>query len=121
VTILSYSEVQCLSIPGVIADQTSFSIKLGDSVYACANSDISKCKYKQLEAGSFPKIESMDHISGDLVLTGKDFFTSGYEAHVSVAGIEADSVIINSGTQVTAKWTLGIPPITLSTPILWFK
>jgi len=48
--------------------------------------------------------------SGDtLVFTGLNFFTSGYSAKASFMGIEADSVTIDSETQVTATWSLGVP------------
>lgn len=91
------------------------------TVYPCANTDTSKCKYKQLTSGAFPKVTALDFTSGDLVITGTGFFTNAYKANVSVSGIEADTVTINSATKVTAKWIKGMPPKAVDIPILWFN
>jgi hypothetical protein len=50
-----------------------------------------------------------------MVLTGINFFTSGYTGVVSYAGINATSVVIDSATQATATWTDGVPIRSTST------
>lgn len=53
---------------------------------------------------------------------GSNFFTRGYTANSSYAGIFADQVTIDSATQVTATWALGIPPLGQEiVPSLWFN
>jgi len=53
-------------------------------------------------------------------LTGTDFFTSGYYANASFATIRADTVTVDSPTQVTAAWSKGLPPMDSDTPSLYF-
>jgi hypothetical protein len=44
------------------------------------------------------------------VFTGTDFdFSSEYSPLASFAGIQADSVVVDSATQATATYTLGVP------------
>jgi hypothetical protein len=43
-------------------------------------------------------------------LTGTGFFTADYYANVSFATINADTVSVDSATQVTAAWSKGLPP-----------
>lgn len=57
-----------------------------------------------------------------IVFTGTNFFTSGYTANVSYAGVVADTVTVDSATQVTATWSMGMPPLGLAyVPSLWFN
>lgn len=61
--------------------------------------------------------------SGDtLVFTGLNFFTSDYSAGATFLGIAADSVAIDSDTQVTATWDKGVPTTSSDSaaPGLWF-
>ena len=61
--------------------------------------------------------------SGDtLVFTGSNFFTSDYSAGASFMAVEADSVTIDSDTQATATWSLGVPTTSSDSaePGLWF-
>jgi len=53
-------------------------------------------------------------------LTGTDFFTTDYYANVSFATIKADTVSVDSATQVTAAWSKGLPPMDSDTPSLYF-
>lgn len=57
-----------------------------------------------------------------MVFTGTNFFTtSTYEAKTTFCGIYADTVTVDSETQATATWTLGIPPCGNATPSLTFN
>jgi len=61
-------------------------------------------------------------VSNQIVFTGTDFFTSGYAVNASYSGIPADTVVVDSATQVTATWTMGIPPLSSAVvPKLWFN
>lgn len=50
-------------------------------------------------------------VTGQIVFTGTDFFATGYTANASYGGTVADSVTIDSATQVTAIWNYGLPPL----------
>lgn len=57
-----------------------------------------------------------------VVFTGSDFFTAGFNANSSLAGVYADTIVVDSATQVTATWNKGVPA--LSSPSkaeLFFK
>jgi len=57
-----------------------------------------------------------------MVITGTGFKTTGYTAEVIWNNITADTVTIDSVTQVTADWTDGIPTtISKIKPSLNFK
>jgi len=44
------------------------------------------------------------------VFTGTDFdFSTDYSAIATFEGIQADSVVVDSATQATATYTLGVP------------
>jgi hypothetical protein len=61
--------------------------------------------------------------AGDtLVFTGLNFFTSDYSAAATFMDVEADSVTIDSDTQVTATWSKGVPTTSSDSeePGLWF-
>lgn len=48
--------------------------------------------------------------SSSIVFTGTDFdFSADYSAIATFAGIQADSVVVNSATQATATFNLGAP------------
>lgn len=60
--------------------------------------------------------------TGSMVFTGTNFVTtSTFQARTTYCGIYADTVTVDSATQVTATWTLGIPPCGTATPILSFN
>jgi hypothetical protein len=75
----------------------------------------------QVSDASFPVAYSSSVSAASLTLTGTSFYTSDYDAKVSIAGVEADSVTINSGTEVVATWDMGIPPVSGGTALLWFE
>jgi hypothetical protein len=70
-----------------------------------------------------PAVASIDNsVSNTIVFTGTNFFESGYTANASYGGAPADTVVIDSATQVTATWTLGMPPLGEALiPKLWFN
>jgi hypothetical protein len=51
-----------------------------------------------------------------LSFSGSNFFASGYTAVAKYCGATADSVSIDSATQVTATWTKGVPPCLVPAP-----
>jgi hypothetical protein len=84
----------------------------------------SQCVYEQQSSSAnMPAFTAIDNsVSNTVVFTGTNFFTSGYNAHVEYGGAEADTVTIDSATQVTATWTYGMPPVGESLiPALWFN
>lgn len=62
-----------------------------------------------------PKITAVSKTDATtIVITGTDFWTVGYSGKVTLVGVAATSVTIDSSTQVTAVWTTGVP--TSATP-----
>ena len=45
------------------------------------------------------------------MFTGVNFLSSGYSVSASYNGIKADTVTVDSATQVTATWNLGVPAL----------
>jgi hypothetical protein len=75
-----------------------------------------------LSTGIYPAVTSTDISTGNMVFTGTNFVTtSTYQARTNFCGIYADTVTVDSATQVTATWTLGIPPCGTATPSLTFN
>jgi hypothetical protein len=77
----------------------------------CANSDAMKCSYGQGSNYTMPTVTSVSQTSNsDLTFTGNNFFTSGYNYLAEMGAINADSVTINSATEIVATWFTGVPP-----------
>jgi len=59
--------------------------------------------------------------SKTITITGTGFYTSAYTAEALFEGIKADTTTIDSATQVTAKFTNGVPVAnTAVSPVLKF-
>jgi len=76
-----------------------------------------------LSTGAYPAVTSTDISTGSMVFTGTNFFTntSTHDAITTFCGISADTVAVDSATQVTATWSLGIPPCGTVSPVLYFN
>lgn len=68
-----------------------------------------------------PTVSSYATTEDTITITGINFFTSSYTAKFSYAGVTADSVTIDSATQVTATFTNGVPLSYATLPVLWFE
>lgn len=67
-----------------------------------------------------PAVDSVAKTGSTIVFTGTDFITTG-NASASFAGVAANSVVVDSATQATATWTLGVPlNSNASKPVLSF-
>jgi len=122
IKIPSYGVVECTTIASEIAEGTNIEAKLSATTYGCAGADATLCQYKQLSTGAYPAVTATDISSGSMVFTGTNFFTATtYEARTTYCGIYADTVSVDSATQVTATWTLGIPPCGTAKPVLTFN
>jgi len=70
---------------------------------------------------SYPSVTSISVSNPTVTLNGQNFITSGFTANVQLAGVNADSVMIVSSTQIQATWKMGIPPLSSSlAPIVSF-
>ena len=131
---VAYGRLECLTNQSVIA-ATQVSIKQDSSssstaTYTCANQDTTKCAFEQPAATSAPP-SSLPDVSdvqaqgaplNQVVFTGTNFFTTGYSALATFHGIAADTVTVDSATQVTATWTHGLPLVaTPAIPALGFQ
>jgi hypothetical protein len=78
--------------------------------------------YEASENTTSPDIGSIaNDVTGQIVFTGTNFFDTGHTANASYGGTYADTIVIDSATQVTATWTYGLPPLgTAVVPELWF-
>ena len=68
-----------------------------------------------------PNVTSSSVVSNNISFTGTNFFTSGYTPFANYAGVNADTVTINSATDAVATFNYGVPYNGLgSNPILFF-
>lgn len=106
---------------GTVIGAKSYESSESISCYNSANSAL--CQYQQVETDTFPVVSSISNaVSNQIVFTGTNFYTTGYAANSSYGGAYADSISIDSATQVTATWTYGLPPMTDALmPLLWFN
>lgn len=114
VKVRSYGELECITTPGVINASTVIGAKSYEenSHSPCNNTNSALCTYEQLTTGTFPVVTSLsDSVPGQIVFTGTNFFTTGYNANASYGGFFADTIVIDSATQATATWDLGFPPL----------
>jgi len=111
----SYSQVKCRTYPGVYTAGSLIGAKsylTGETLDCIGGNSSAACLYKQVASSNFPEVSSISNaVSNKIVFTGTNFFTSGYTGNASYGGVIADSITIDSATQVTATWTYGLPPI----------
>lgn len=109
VTIKAYGSFECLTKPGEILESNALKIKTADGKYECANTDKTKCKFKQLTASS-PTVTGFTVKSATVLeVAGTSFPTSGYTGSVVFKGVESTSAVIDSATKVTATFAKGVP------------
>jgi hypothetical protein len=117
VTVVAYGVIQCKTITGEIS-QTELSIKQGTVTYACVTSN---CQYEQSTSSSFPVVTSVSKTDSTIVFTGTGFYLADFTANASFASINADSVAVDSSTQITATFNLGVPVVaSAAAPLLTF-
>jgi len=69
-----------------------------------------------------PKVSSITKSETTLVFKGTNFFTADFDASSVLDGVKADSVVVDSATQITATWSKGVPALKLAKkPELSFK
>jgi len=108
-------ETKWVSSYGVLNCKTSKTEILSGDVFlydtvgqvesACASS----CTYEQLAASASPSTTSVSSTETTIVFSGANFQTSAHTVRASLAGIAADSVVVDSTGQVTATWANGVP------------
>jgi phage major head subunit gpT-like protein len=105
-----------------VGTKSSIKVKVADKVYACANTDATKCDFTRSGEATMPKVDSLTKTDTTIVFTGKNFYTTDHVGKAKFMGIQADSVVANSATQVTATWTTGVPTTssTKEYPVLYF-
>ena len=97
VKITAYGVAECHTLASEIASG-EVQLIVGSNTYNCSNSDPNKCHYQQAAAGAFPAISAISKTEQTVVITGTNFFTTGYFANVTIENIKADSVVIDSET-----------------------
>lgn len=90
---------------------TQLSIKQDSNIYDCANSDTSQCQYEQLASSAFPAVTEVSKTDDTLVFTGTGFDLADFTVSAEFAGVTADAVVVDSSTQATATFTLGVPVV----------
>lgn len=74
-----------------------------------------------MTASTFPASSSSSKTSTTIVFTGTNYDISGYTATAIFGGIAADSIVVDSASQVTATFTKGVPVVSADTaPVLTF-
>jgi hypothetical protein len=109
VEILSYGVVNCQTKKQEI-NASSLKVMHGTASHASA---VSSLTFAQLNAdsGRKPSVSSVSKTATTIVFTGSNFGTSAapLTGSASFMGVDADSVNVDSATQVTATWTDGVP------------
>lgn len=122
--IKTYGKIECHTNKITVPAASTMAIKMvKDSlVHACANSDTTKCQYKQVPEDPNPKTTAVALTdSGTVTFTGENYYTCGYNAVVTFGGIKADTVTISTAISLVATWNKGVPTVTAATvPILEF-
>lgn len=123
-TIPSYGKVVCRTKAATFTAGTYVRVQLGGSYYPCTTNSTGACNFTQADGAAFPAVGSTGLVktSKTIAFTGTDFYTTGYTANASFAGIKADSVVVASATSATATWNRGVPLAAAATaPDLWFE
>jgi hypothetical protein len=121
VEITAYGSVNCQTRKQEIS-ASGLQVQQGAASYASAVSTLS---FSQLnsDSSSMASISALSKTGTTMIITGTNF-PNPATATVSFEGVAADSVTIDSTTQVTATWTDGVP-LTSSTagsqPVLRFE
>lgn len=110
------SQVRCKTTTGTKV-QDSLRLRVGTQLYVC--SDLLLCNYETTTA--MPTVSSFTTSGSNILVSGSNFLTSGFSAQLTYAGVTADSVSIDSASQVTATFNLGVPLSTSVKPVLWFE
>ena len=118
--VVAYGKVECDTKAEVLASG-ALKVVVGTESFACVDTAGTACNYEQSAAAVFPAVDSATLTATSIVFTGTNFLTTGHTAKSSLSGVSADTVVVDSTSQVTATWTLGTPfiPAALS-PLLMF-
>lgn len=96
-TISEYGIVKCKTITGEMVSK-QLRIKQGSDFYECVNSDTAMCLYEQLASSPFPATESTTKTDATIVFTGTNFDIASLTPSATFAGVDADSVVVDSAT-----------------------
>lgn len=76
------------------------------------NADTDLCLYEQMASSPFPATESTAKTDTTIVFTGTNFDIASYTPSATFAGVHAHSVVVDSASQATATFNLGVPIVT---------
>ena len=108
--VTSYGVVQCKTLAQEIPSTVLSVSHLGE-ITPCVNTDTSACTYEQLATSAFPAVESTSLTANTIVFTGTNLDIGDFTASASFFDVEATSVVIDSATQATATFDLGVPVV----------
>lgn len=110
--VISYGKVTCWWKTRRGFGNEEMYLVYGDDVYHCTDtdSDSTACAVTKTSAG-FPQITSSTITDANtIVVTGSGYeFSDDHEAIFTFAGVPADSITIDSDTQMTVTYLLGVP------------
>lgn len=106
--VVSYGIVECRTIAQELA-ATELMVSQNGNNFPCENFDKTECTYEQSADSSFPLVASTSKTDGTIVFTGTNLDIAGFTASATFANVLADSVVIDSATQATATFNLGVP------------
>ena len=107
-TVTAYGVVQCKTLAQEIAS-TELSITKDGEVSPCVSTDKSVCTYEQLASSAFPAVQSVSKTDSTIVFTGTNFDIADFTHSAFYFNVEATSVVVDSATQATATFDLGVP------------
>ena len=110
-TVTTFGVVECRTLAQEIAS-TELSVSHLGAISACVSIDASVCTYEQLAASAFPAVESTSLTQTTIVFTGTNLDIADCTATASFFDVDATSVVVDSATQATATFDLGVPVVT---------
>mmetsp|Transcript_20906 Transcript_20906/g.32383 ORF Transcript_20906/g.32383 Transcript_20906/m.32383 type:complete len:339 (+) Transcript_20906:3983-4999(+) len=123
--VVSSGVLKCRTIAGLqIPANSVISFVDESSSYECANSQTSMCEYSQTASAAMPTVSAASITSSTiLVLTGTAFlFDRSFTPKVSIGGVPASTVVIDSDTSLSTTWDLGVPVLAeATTPVVEFE
>ena len=110
-SVTAYGVVQCKTLAQEI-ESTELSISKDGEISSCVSTDKSVCTYEQLASSAvFPTVSSISNSKSTILFTGTNFDITDFTHTASFYDVEATSVVIDSVTQATATFDLGIPVV----------
>mmetsp|Transcript_20884 Transcript_20884/g.32254 ORF Transcript_20884/g.32254 Transcript_20884/m.32254 type:complete len:126 (+) Transcript_20884:4036-4413(+) len=104
VSIIGSDKLRCVTTAGIVLPEyTELETLIGTgTTYGCVNDNVLKCVYDQISGAAFPAVTTITKTSSSVVtVVGTDFNfddTSEFSPMVTIEGVNASSVVLDSAT-----------------------